>query len=1508
MALEYYRIFNDSDDNKQFGYISGSTELDAVARDITLFGITESIIQSYTVPYNIPVGTNESTFLNDATYPQNDGYAWLWNDGYKVKHIKIRHITQNNETIEPYINDSSVISFLLTGAKNAAGNYIHSTPPAEAVSRVESYKIANSTQKLGFTADSHYNLLSIDQDDIITSYAVDSDNRSFLNFNFSATGDYIWFATASGRIDSPISSSEFSKSLAQGYFPANIQDFGYQQIIRGWSHANYYVGDNLIDFTGTENDNLNQFHTGSTERDNDTNHNYVASKLPFFINAPQQSVRIESASFKEYTGQSRTIQIGPIYSGSSVNELYDGNSIYENAVYDGVATQGALSYFYKEDTNEILIQDPQNIEFGPKSNTVQYDFKRNIKLIGLNTDPTGLSATSYTTPEGYTIPVGYGEELWLHRGYQQDPNVGDIDVWNYNKYLHRPYKIYMVTVTGSNSLPSYVKETYVSFSSSLASSRTDDGAYIFSTTPVETVEFSASIYLTASTPYPIEGYDEATYGDPYDEYDAVSNPSPPVVTWETASLKLYKGGINHLGIVIAEEFHNYIPGGFAASQGQKLSLSTDLAPEDMHLGDTLRLAVCVHTESQNNPNINAALLVTEYSMSISASTPDAPDLVPTYLDNILLTPEDCNPVQGNATEIRPSSFVMDVDYAGDIVHPINFNQLINFTALKAAIPDSHYSSRTSISPRYNGTKTTADDVNTIEGAVDTYGKLPVIDYERAYFAYCDQLIDLYPLVNDKTIFNIKYLIDAEGNALQPNLSKFTGFDVRGTWDELGVGRVGVNQVPGSTQFDTLNGLQDIFKVAKQPIPILYSQDSSITYHNFIPIIGNPKEVSSFSANFLQYGMSFEGSAYSIQNSNDKQIEIANVGGAMYSNNYSQATSSRYGEYDSTGRIYASSSIIPANDIDPYGDNSVYGKFVPEGEYTGSISANTFENNTATAGFYGETGVDVSGGLGSGAKLDVNWEVVDDGSGNKSTKIISITGSAGNEGASYEEGDEVTLEPTPGTGIITLLLKAGDLKGNFPQDQLATWGEPGEIYFNKDIFAINGEGISGNELSDAYTLKFEGSFPSSPPYEYRWDRGGTWDHSDYNNNSVGYLKVSLEKRVQGAFGSSWKKCSIKQLRRPKAVYNFGGSQEVEIDLKTVNSPSNAGIIQEEGGDVYYILCEAMRWHSAVNSQGKNSRDAEFCNWNIKLASNEEIVSERRYRWKVVQHFNGEPIDPTRNYWNPTNKASFNGGGPIESPAGPYINMHVDNAREGDGTVDNALNAPYWTFPVGDDGNIRNQIELVDPNGNSAYDNGYIQGFIPYTASESGRFPGGVEPADANFPNFNVNWKLEINDEIRFENNELYTYKILKVIPPSENITDEGARLRLHLDGTVPPSVEKDFFLIRRYVEADNVVIIDKLFPYGGLSIKRETLPGTQLDQFEYEGTKNITPDNPDAEPTAGKFITGTNTPTTVTKEVYAPLLKKDNTPSGVLFPEYAIKEIDFNTDEVIRDLRDKKLIE
>jgi hypothetical protein len=74
-------------------------------------------------------------------------------------------------------------------------------------------------------------------------------------------------------------------------------------------------------------------------------------------------------------------------------------------------------------------------------------------------------------------------------------------------------------------------------------------------------------------------------------------------------------------------------------------------------------------------------------------------------------------------------------------------------------------------------------------------------------------------------------------------------------------------------------------------------------------------------------------------------------------------------------------------------------------------------------------------------------------------------------------------------------------------------------------------------------------------------------------------------------------------------------------------------------------------------------------------------------------------------------------------------------------------------------------------------------------------------------------LEEGDEIRFGNNENYSYKILTVYSPQENIhpNDKGY-IKLELDRVVPQSVNKDFFLIRRYIESANSVILGMPYPY------------------------------------------------------------------------------------------------
>ena len=226
-----------------------------------------------------------------------------------------------------------------------------------------------------------------------------------------------------------------------------------------------------------------------------------------------------------------------------------------------------------------------------------------------------------------------------------------------------------------------------------------------------------------------------------------------------------------------------------------------------------------------------------------------------------------------------------------------------------------------------------------------------------------------------------------------------------------------------------------------------------------------------------------------------------------------------------------------------------------------------------------------------------------------------------------------------------------------------------------------------------------------------------------------------------------------------------------------------------------------------------------------------------------------------------------------------------------------------------------IMMSSSLGNETYAKNYIPADLTYNPGANVRFPGGLEPADTAFPKYDLVWEIQPGDEIRFENNEDYTYKVQKVVDPSQaqgslysksaaddpegNGYDVTGQLQVYLDREVIPSIDKDYFLIRRFIPSPTVIYINKLFPYGSLPSKKEFIPSQN----------SITLNAPTGS--AGTVATGSTTTTTTSGSivsVYNPLLKSDNLPSAFLFPEYPTAEIELNPDKALQDLRDKKLIE
>ena len=826
MALEYYKIQNLSNDTKLFAYTSGSSSPGDVYT-VNIQGLNnEVIVQSFTPPTNIPIGVSEAAFISDDFYPSQPGYAWLWNDGNKVKYIKIHHDSTNNFNITPYISDTKVISFAMIGAKNSSNEFMYSPTASQ---HVEDYHLSNSTKK-----PNNYSFLAVEQP--LSSEAVSDLTAGQRNFNFESSGSYIWYATSSGNIDNPIPTTGYSSSLAQGYFPQNIEDFGTTQFIRGWANANYYIGGNLTPTNGNLIDHLGNFNSGSTERDMDgilSNPNnffpYTSSVLSWFINSPTSSIHIPGSSFGTYTGQPNSFKLGPSYRNTSSESPY-GDAVYGDNIfeYGGSGADDFVSYYYREDTNEILVYDPSNISHEDKKSSPLYypNARYNSILVGPNQPQT------YTTDEGHEIEVGSNNQLIVFRG-QQSVGTGDTNAWNYNRYLHKPYKIYLLSEIGSNGNPARIVDAYVSFSSSLASERPYDGAYVFESYGQDDLSLTASINLTASNalPLPPSNYGDAEYGE--DVYGG-SGTIPANQTWKTASLDLYMADPNQsLGSILTSSIL-YIDD---INTDNSIRLKTVLSSSYISPGVALRLAVSVDTGSLN-PQVNSSLIVTDYSMSIAGPVPEISDIVPTYLDNILQVPEDCNPFVGNALVSPTNNKIMKVDYSNGTLVPNNLSQILDKTATKAEIPPSHYSTYGISGIRYTGSNMSSDKYNIYTEGFDTgtYGKTATIDIKKAYSGYFNRIYDPYPVLNQKTSFEIKYIIDENGNASQPRIGDYSFYNLEGSLSEGEQARLAVTDKESEILY-SLNSNRKIFKTGKKAIPILYSQVAARAYTSSIFITG-----------------------------------------------------------------------------------------------------------------------------------------------------------------------------------------------------------------------------------------------------------------------------------------------------------------------------------------------------------------------------------------------------------------------------------------------------------------------------------------------------------------------------------------------------------------------------------------------------------------------------------------------------------------------------------------------
>jgi hypothetical protein len=1366
---------------------------------------------SIPAPFSIDWGVPESTFIDPDYYPSNQGYAWLWNDGYKVKHIKMNNRSSTGTVLSNFIKNSEWARYVMYNPVKADGSYIHTGDGWYA----EDYQLYNVTQY----STQNYTHLFVNQTDENTSFAVDTSNPGNVVDTFTATGDYIVYASSSGTVLEPTKSINVDSSIPQGYFPSSSVNYPSEQFFRGWADANYYINGTLTPVNGTLDDPLQAFNSGSTERDYDSALNYVASSLPFFIDATASYISISSSNFVPYASQTRLTKIGPSFITSGGGELI---------------------YYYKEDTGQIIIRGSEYLNT-QKTSTLDFDPRYDVQLVGPNDSPT-----TYTTLEGFDIEVKESQSLWLTRGLA-NIGTGDGNLWKYNRYLHRPFKTYIVTSTGSVELgysssiygtdaygsgsspvgppPNEFETVYIAYSSSKASDRPNDGLYTFDSSLIEPLYITASVKLGYTSVEVIRSssYGTGSYGDDEFEYGGTGS-GDDILTWETASLKLYQNST-----VIAEEETHITPTNIL--YGLTSTLNTTLQPYEVSIGDTLKLSVEVSNESDSG--FNASLVVNAYTMSFNNLVYPESDLVPVTFNNYLELNDGCDPLINNIAGDRPNQRLQDVDYSVDILNPINFDQIIRDEAVRATVPESNYTQIGFTNQRYIGSSTSRRQVNEYneldevdftnqfyypaditnpeyinKGKGPRLGKVPNIELKNGYIAYFNKIVDPYPLLNNKTAYYVKYLIDETGTIFDPTLSDINFSIFEKTFQLYDYDskptrvKTSLQSIEEAKELSQLNkGLSNTFKLGQYPTPILYTQTSSLGHTNNIILSGSPF--------FGTLGVGSDWTNYGI-NVNSIQTAfplVSSLGGDFRKFTLDLPDSNPYSQlYFASGDItpFENNEVIPTSSfssgykidlpLDPLGN--------PANTSGGDLSDNftlngSFELFTTT--------------------MPARYKARDRDWQKYTTLEANSLWEEGNPFSEYRQPFYFWLKPYRNGALNTtnFSIKSVEL------EIITSPGTSNEYHYNPIEIEKNPSGYN------TQWILFSQGFKLTPDSIY------------------------LEKRIlQDMLGLDWRNSSVRREnahligggytpKQGSTTNNIEGVNGVAVVYKWKINFDFTNIKQE---DDFYFDTDG-EWTFAFDG-GKfcstcgNRKVRDFFHHHYGSSDFTNINSRDDAAWKGT--FNPDVV--TLN----TQVTSFN--------TKPILKYNLTSPLSSNNQNANGAPGPFWRRVSGSNdmlymsSSILNQTYGVfDEDGNNTNGNYYVQAKLDYVPGSSTDFPSTIEPDFIEFDPVVDPWSLQIGDELRFENNENLVYTITStngrqaIEPPTnpESTDPENDGLRIIVsppfedsDGNINEPSNFDFFVVRRYKENRNFIILDQQKPYG-FPVSASTSPGILLPEHRIE---------------------------------------------------------------------------
>lgn len=520
--------------------------------------------------------------------------------------------------------------------------------------------------------------------------------------------------------------------------------------------------------------------------------------------------------------------------------------------YDG--GNNTMRYFYR--SGNIHVENGVNID----------EFKR----INLELDNTGRNrttrikttsedSTSYTTPGGTEITFDSNDELWLNHNYAGNPNVnrspGTVeDSWWYDVDNHREYRVYLVigynntkAINGIEYRDWRVKRAIIEYND--ATQDTTQGTFQFTTKPPGTVSISGSVTITSDDNQP---------------------------AYRDFTLKIYQDSS-----LLKEED---IAMSFAGGSPVTISTNIQVGAGNIDVGD--RISLSLEADSKNS-SATSAVVVTNYELEVNGEggTYKARQPVLLGIEGDIELSDDCNALLNNVSEGRGNDKLQVIEFelnnlGNGINHPSNVPEILANEAVKAQVPESFFTQAGPTRGKYRGSKSTRlkiNDytypdygykkdtlelgVNILSGSLDDFEVEPkstIVDIRDTNIGYFNQIIDPYPVLNGKTAYFVKYLINSNNTVQDPSVSEVGKINFLNTFRFRNVNSeiaTYLPSIPNDTNNQELLELREnssLYEIGKYPYPILWSQISATDYSRNLPITGSVDFYSATGVNVDDY--------------------------------------------------------------------------------------------------------------------------------------------------------------------------------------------------------------------------------------------------------------------------------------------------------------------------------------------------------------------------------------------------------------------------------------------------------------------------------------------------------------------------------------------------------------------------------------------------------------------------------------------------------------------------------